>query len=96
MIVRGTGFGFIGEILFGIAGALIANFVFPKLGIRLGTGLVAQIIQSAIGARSSGGYERASGCRSAHPQPSSGEGEMGRVSMSVVLVPFSRTGMAAG
>jgi uncharacterized membrane protein YeaQ/YmgE (transglycosylase-associated protein family) len=49
-IVRGTGFGIIGDILVGIAGALIASFLFPKLGIRLGTGLVAEIIQSAIGA----------------------------------------------
>jgi uncharacterized membrane protein YeaQ/YmgE (transglycosylase-associated protein family) len=49
-IVRGTGFGIIGDILVGIGGALIASYLFPKLGIRLGTGLVAEIIQSAIGA----------------------------------------------
>ena len=49
-IVRGTGFGLVGDILIGIAGALIANYLFPKLGIRLGTQLVAEIIQSAIGA----------------------------------------------
>jgi uncharacterized membrane protein YeaQ/YmgE (transglycosylase-associated protein family) len=36
-IVRGTGFGIIGDILVGIAGALIASFIFPKLGIHLGT-----------------------------------------------------------
>jgi uncharacterized membrane protein YeaQ/YmgE (transglycosylase-associated protein family) len=49
-IVRGTGFGIIGDILVGIAGALIASFVFPKLGIHLGAGLVSEIIYSAIGA----------------------------------------------
>lgn len=49
-IVRGTGFGIIGDILVGIAGALIASFVFPKLGVHLGTGLVSEIIYSAIGA----------------------------------------------
>jgi uncharacterized membrane protein YeaQ/YmgE (transglycosylase-associated protein family) len=49
-IVRGTGFGIIGDILVGIAGALIASFLFPKLGIHLGTGLVSEIIYSAIGA----------------------------------------------
>ena len=38
-VVRGTGFGIIGDILVGIAGALVANFLFPKLGIRIGTGL---------------------------------------------------------
>src|SRR5437660_11851208 len=49
-IVRGTGFGIIGDILVGIAGALVASLVFPKLGIHLGTGIVSEIIYSAIGA----------------------------------------------
>jgi uncharacterized membrane protein YeaQ/YmgE (transglycosylase-associated protein family) len=49
-IVRGTGFGLVGDILVGIAGALIASLLFPKLGIRLGTGIVSEIIYSAIGA----------------------------------------------
>jgi uncharacterized membrane protein YeaQ/YmgE (transglycosylase-associated protein family) len=49
-IVRGTGFGIIGDILVGIAGALLASLLFPKLGIHLGTGLVSEIIYSAIGA----------------------------------------------
>jgi uncharacterized membrane protein YeaQ/YmgE (transglycosylase-associated protein family) len=49
-IVRGTGFGIIGDILVGVAGALVASLLFPKLGIRLGTGLVSEIIYSAIGA----------------------------------------------
>src|ERR1700755_2662050 len=49
-IVRGTGFGIIGDILVGIAGAFIATLLFPRLGIRLGTGLVSEIIYSAIGA----------------------------------------------
>jgi uncharacterized membrane protein YeaQ/YmgE (transglycosylase-associated protein family) len=49
-IVRGTGFGIIGDILVGIAGALVATFLFPKLGLHLGSGLVSEIIYSAIGA----------------------------------------------
>jgi len=49
-IVRGTGFGIIGDILVGIAGALIAALLFPKLGIHIGTGIVSEIIYSAIGA----------------------------------------------
>ena len=49
-IVRGTGFGIIGDILVGIAGALISSLLFPRLGIHLGTGLVSEIIYSAIGA----------------------------------------------
>jgi uncharacterized membrane protein YeaQ/YmgE (transglycosylase-associated protein family) len=49
-IVRGTGFGIIGDILVGIAGALVASLIFPKLGVRLGTGIASEIIYSAIGA----------------------------------------------
>ena len=32
-IVRGAGFGIIGDILIGIVGAFIASWLFPKLGI---------------------------------------------------------------
>src|SRR3954453_16189787 len=49
-IVRGTGFGIIGDVLVGIAGALLASLLFPKLGIRIGTGLVSEIVYSTIGA----------------------------------------------
>jgi uncharacterized membrane protein YeaQ/YmgE (transglycosylase-associated protein family) len=49
-IVRGTGFGIIGDIVVGIVGALIAGLLFPRLGIHLGTGLISEIIYSAIGA----------------------------------------------
>jgi uncharacterized membrane protein YeaQ/YmgE (transglycosylase-associated protein family) len=49
-IVRGSGFGIIGDILIGIGGALIASWLFPRLHIQLGTGLVSEIIYSAIGA----------------------------------------------
>jgi uncharacterized membrane protein YeaQ/YmgE (transglycosylase-associated protein family) len=49
-IVRGTGFGIIGDILVGIAGAFISSWLFPRLGFHLGTGIVSEIIYSAIGA----------------------------------------------
>jgi len=49
-IVRGTGFGLLGDILVGILGALVAGLLFPRLGIHLGTGLVSEIVYSAIGA----------------------------------------------
>ena len=49
-VVRGTGFGIIGDIVVGIAGALVASFLFPRLGIHIGTGLVSEIVYSAIGA----------------------------------------------
>lgn len=49
-IVRGAGFGIIGDIVIGILGAFIASWLFPRLGIHIGTGLVSEIIYSAIGA----------------------------------------------
>jgi len=49
-IVRGTGFGIIGDILVGIAGAFVASLLFPRLGIHLGSGLISEIIYSMIGA----------------------------------------------
>ncbi|MDR3493896.1 MAG: GlsB/YeaQ/YmgE family stress response membrane protein [Ancalomicrobiaceae bacterium] len=49
-VVRGTGFGIIGDLIVGIAGALVASLLFPRLGIHLGTGLISEIIYSAIGA----------------------------------------------
>jgi uncharacterized membrane protein YeaQ/YmgE (transglycosylase-associated protein family) len=49
-IVRGAGFGIIGDIVIGIVGAFIASWLFPRLGIHLGVGLISKIIYSAIGA----------------------------------------------
>jgi len=49
-IVRGAGFGIIGDIVIGVVGAFIASWLFPRLGIHLGFGLVSKIIDSAIGA----------------------------------------------
>ena len=49
-VVRGTGFGLIGDLLVGIAGALVASLLFPRLGISLGGGLLSEILFSALGA----------------------------------------------
>ena len=49
-VVRGAGFGIIGDIVIGIIGAFISTWLFPRLGFPLGAGLVGEIIYSAIGA----------------------------------------------
>jgi uncharacterized membrane protein YeaQ/YmgE (transglycosylase-associated protein family) len=49
-IVRGTGFGIIGDLIIGIIGAFIGNWLLPQLGIHLGEGIVAAIIDATIGA----------------------------------------------
>ena len=49
LIVKGGGFGLLGNIVIGIIGAVVAGWLLPQLGIGLGTGIVAAIINSAIG-----------------------------------------------
>ncbi|HET7778082.1 MAG TPA: GlsB/YeaQ/YmgE family stress response membrane protein [Rudaea sp.] len=48
-VVKGGGFGLIGDIVVGILGAFIAGFLLPGLGLGL-TGIVGSIIYAAIGA----------------------------------------------
>jgi uncharacterized membrane protein YeaQ/YmgE (transglycosylase-associated protein family) len=49
LIVKGGGFGLLGNIVIGIIGAVVAGWLLPQLGIGLGVGIVAAIINSAIG-----------------------------------------------
>ena len=49
-IVQGTGFGIVGDLLIGIAGAFIGSWLLPQLGIHLGAGIVSAIINATIGA----------------------------------------------
>lgn len=49
LIVRGVGFGLVGNIVVGIVGALIAGWLLPGLNLGL-TGIAASIIYAAIGA----------------------------------------------
>ena len=50
MVVKGGGFGLIGDIIVGIIGALIAGWLLPQLGFVIGGGLIAAIIDAFIGA----------------------------------------------
>lgn len=50
VLVKGFGFGVIGNIVVGVVGAFIAGWLFPALGISLGSGIVATIIHATIGA----------------------------------------------
>ncbi len=48
-IVKGAGFGLLGNIVIGIVGAVVAGWLLPQLGIRLGSGWIGEIIDAAIG-----------------------------------------------
>ena len=49
LIVKGGGFGLLGNIVIGIIGAVVAGWLLPQLGVNLGTGIVRAIINAAIG-----------------------------------------------
>jgi uncharacterized membrane protein YeaQ/YmgE (transglycosylase-associated protein family) len=49
-IVRGTGFGVIGDLVVGVIGALIGDWLLPRLGVQLGVGIIALIANATIGA----------------------------------------------
>jgi uncharacterized membrane protein YeaQ/YmgE (transglycosylase-associated protein family) len=50
VIVRGGGFGLLGDIVVGILGAFVGGWLLPKLGIHLGAGIVAVIASATLGA----------------------------------------------
>lgn len=49
-IVRGMGFGLVGNIVVGIVGAFLAGWLLPMAGIAIGGGIIASIIDAVIGA----------------------------------------------
>src|SRR5215831_3921320 len=50
MVVKGGGYGLIGDIIVGIVGGLIAGWLLPQIGIVIGGGFIAAIINAFIGA----------------------------------------------
>jgi uncharacterized membrane protein YeaQ/YmgE (transglycosylase-associated protein family) len=50
VIIRGVGFGLVGDIIVGILGALVASLLFPRVGLHLGRGIGAEILAATIGA----------------------------------------------
>ena len=45
-IVRGAGFGLIGDLVIGIIGAFIGDWLLPQIGIHLGTGIISAIVNA--------------------------------------------------
>ena len=50
LIVRGAGFGLIGNIVIGIIGALVAGWVLPQLHVELAAGMLGSILDATVGA----------------------------------------------
>lgn len=50
LIVKGYGFGLVGNIVVGIVGAFLGGWLLPRLGLFTGGDLVGSIISATIGA----------------------------------------------
>ncbi len=50
VIVKGFGFGLVGNIVVGILGAFIGGWLFGALGIGAGYGIVSAILGATVGA----------------------------------------------
>ena len=49
-VMKGGGFGLIGDVLLGIIGAVVAGWLLPQVGILIGGGIIGSIINAFIGA----------------------------------------------
>ncbi|MEJ7728480.1 MAG: GlsB/YeaQ/YmgE family stress response membrane protein [Polyangiaceae bacterium] len=49
-VVRGGGFGVIGDIIVGLVGAVIGGWLFGRLGLLSGSGLLGSIVTAFVGA----------------------------------------------
>ena len=49
-VLRGNGFGLVGDAAIGVVGALIGEWLLPRLNLHFWSGLTGMIIEAAIGA----------------------------------------------
>lgn len=50
IIVKGYGYGVVGNIVVGIVGAVLGGWLLPRLGLFTGADIIGQIISATIGA----------------------------------------------
>jgi len=50
LLVKGGGFGLVGDLVVGVIGAFLGGFLFSSLGISAGGGLIGSIVVATIGA----------------------------------------------
>lgn len=49
-LVKGGGFGLVGDLVVGVVGAFLGGFLFSTLGVSLGGGLLGSILVATVGA----------------------------------------------
>jgi uncharacterized membrane protein YeaQ/YmgE (transglycosylase-associated protein family) len=50
VIMKGGGFGLLGNIVVGIVGAAMAGAILPRIGLYIGGGVIGDIVNAVIGA----------------------------------------------
>jgi uncharacterized membrane protein YeaQ/YmgE (transglycosylase-associated protein family) len=50
LIVRGGGYGLIGDIVVGVIGAVVFGWLFGASGMAVGSGMIGSIVAAVIGA----------------------------------------------
>ncbi|MGY3944267.1 GlsB/YeaQ/YmgE family stress response membrane protein [Aeromonas tecta] len=50
ILVKGGGFGLIGDLVVGVLGAFVGGWLFTTLGVSMGGGLLGSILVATIGA----------------------------------------------
>jgi uncharacterized membrane protein YeaQ/YmgE (transglycosylase-associated protein family) len=49
-VMQGSGFGLIGDVIVGLLGAFVGEWLLPRRNIHLGVGIVALVVNAFIGA----------------------------------------------
>lgn len=50
LIIKGGGFGLVGNIIVGIVGAIVGGFLFNAFNLHIGTGIAATLVSAVAGA----------------------------------------------
>jgi len=50
ILVKGGGFGLVGDLIVGVIGAFLGGFLFNTFGVSMGGGLVGSLIVATVGA----------------------------------------------
>lgn len=50
VLVKGGGFGLLGDLVVGVIGAFLGGFLFSTFGVSIGGGLLGSIVVATIGA----------------------------------------------
>ncbi|MEI7780560.1 MAG: GlsB/YeaQ/YmgE family stress response membrane protein [Planctomycetota bacterium] len=50
LLMKGGGYGIIGDIIVGVLGSLVGGYLFKTVGVSLGGGLAANLIVATVGA----------------------------------------------